>query len=94
MVELAGIIFALLVLVDVTLVLLLESYNQSIELAGIIFALSMEMLVGVILVYPFEDSLAWVYSSWSMREVISLCKVYTIRSVGSYLKNQGMQMLK
>ena len=58
MVELAGIIFAQSVLAGVTLALLLENHVQMVELAGVIFALLIEVLVDVILVYPFKDDLA------------------------------------
>ena len=94
MVKLVDITFALSVLADVTLTLLLESYVQIIELVGVILALSMEVLVSVILAHPFEDNLAWVCSSWGIREVISPRRVYTVSSVCSYLEGREMQMLK
>ena len=58
MVKLAGIILILSVLADVTLKLLLESHMQIIKLAGIILTLSIEVQVGVILKYLFDDTLA------------------------------------
>ena len=91
---LAGVTLALSVLAGVTLALLLESHVQMIELAGVILALSMGVLVGVNLAHPFEDGSAWVCSSWGIKEVTSPRRVYAVRSVGSYLKGRGMQMLK
>ena len=81
-------------LADVILALLLESHVQIIELVSVILALSMELMVGIIFAYPFEDGLTWVCSSWGIKEVILPCKIYAIRNIGSYLKSRGMPMLK
>ena len=69
---LAGITLTLLMLAGIAFALLLESYMQMIELASIILALLIEVLGGVIFAHLFEDTLAWICSSWSIRKLYCL----------------------